>query len=492
MAIAAKRVLYILVLMVLLASTNAFANDNQRGGKTVYVTKDTNLQSQLSQSATTYIITCDVDLKGQTVSIPKNAILRFESKRIGNGTLRLNNHSRIIGNGVEFLSHPHKQMIVADGVEGVEIECVAFNSRGNKHSSYESAGVFVKNSKNVNIHDCSFEGDTAGLSGYMGLAMLKVEQVEIYKNEFRDIYKPDFWKSNQRNTAWATYLVSLKTANIYGNKFYKTYSGIKLTGFIEDVKIYSNETYDNITDGCDFAGISARNVVIENNKFENCGDCGVEFKILFFNAWHYDEMTKYYGYARKTTRYFKDITIRNNTISSWVGLKIWNQYNQTEALTVKTRRLGYNKRNGGIELSNNNLLKTKTGSGSPNSSVGIQVAFNAMKQGDFVVINNKIDDYKFGVYFVNSSNISVSGNSVRSSSYCVYERFEMNEDLNQDYNHDIRIESNTFHNTHDYAIILSERTRNWDISNNVIETTNRRNMIKNKGFNNKLNNNRLK
>ncbi len=378
------QIIYSILLLVIFGCAAAYSNVNKdRTKSVVYITDNINIQRQLSKGSTKYIVKCDIDLKGTGVRLPISSEIIFQSKKISNGTLRLSSHSKIVGNGVVFISHPHRQMMVADGVEDIEVSGFIFNILGNKHSSYESAGVSIKNSCNIIIHHCSFIGDSEGRSGFMGLAMLKVERTDIFNNTFKNVYKPDFWNSKQKNTAWATYLVSLKDAKIYQNIFHKTYSGIKLTGYIENVSVYSNESYDNITDGCDFAGISAKNIIIENNKFENCGDCGIEFKILFYDQWHSNEMQEYYGYDLRTPRYFKDITIRNNIISSWVGLKIWNQYNKSATLAKKTKKLGYDGRSGNVILKDNKLIKTKIGSGNPNSSVGIQVAYNSMKQGFF-------------------------------------------------------------------------------------------------------------
>ncbi len=487
----ALHIVSVFLLLAFFACTTAYSRVKDRGNNVVYVTENINIQKQLSKGGTTYIIKCNIDLKGQTIQIPASSVIRFQSNKIYNGSIKLSSHSKIDGNGVVFITHPHQQMIFAEGVEDIEISGVTFNSVGNKHSSYESSGVFMTNCGYIKIHDCNFLGDSIGLSGFVGLVMLKACHVDIYNNTFKYFYKPDFWKSNQRNTAWATYLVSLKNAKIFLNTFYKTYSGIKLTGYIENVAIYSNETYDNITDGCDFAGISAKNVVIENNKFENCGDCGIEFKILFIDQWHTDKMKKYYGYNLNTPRYFKDITIRNNIISSWVGLKVWNQYNNTRALSKKSRSLGYDKRSGNIILSNNRLIKTTKGSGNPNSSVGIQVAYNSVNQGDFLIENNKMDGYKFGLYFINSSNIDVRGNYVKSLTYSVYERFEQNRDLNQTWNHNICIDNNTFYNTNDHAIVLSERTKDWTISNNAINKSSTKKMVEDQGNHNTISNNSL-
>lgn len=487
----ALHIVSVFLLLAFLACTTAYSRVLDRENNVVYVTENTNIQKQLSKGGTTYVIKCNIDLKGQTIQIPASSELRFQSSKIYNGSIKLSNHSKIEGNGVVFITHPHQQMIVANGVDDVEISGINFNCVGNKHSSYESAGVFITNSNCIKIHDCFFGGDSAGSSGYMGLAMLKVGHVEIFKNDFRYFYKPDFWKSNHRNTAWATYLVSLKDATIYQNTFNKTYSGIKLTGYIENVKICSNKTFDNITDGCDFAGISAKNVIIENNNFENCGDCGIEFKILFLDQWHKDKMKKYYGYNLKTPRFFKDITIRNNIITSWVGLKVWNQYNKTMDLSKKIRNLGYDKKSGNIVLSNNRLTKTTKGSGNPNSSVGIQVAYNSVNTGDFIIENNKMDGYKFGLYFVNSSTIDVRGNYVKSLTYSVYERFEQNKELNQTWNHNICIDNNTFYNTSDHAIVLSDRTKDWTISNNAIHVLSTKKMVEDQGNHNKMSNNSL-
>lgn len=478
-------------LMAFFTYTNAFSRLTENRKTVFYVTENVNIQKQLSKSDAIYIIECDIDLNGQIVQIPESSELKFYSKTLSNGTIRLNNHSKLVGNGVMFAAHPHQQMIFAEGVEDIEISGVTFNSVGNKHSSYESSGVFMTNCDYIKIHDCIFWGDSIGLSGFVGLVMLKACHVDIYNNTFKYFYKPDFWKSNQRNTAWATYLVSLKNAKIFLNTFYKTYSGIKLTGYIENVAIYSNETYDNITDGCDFAGISAKNVVIENNKFENSGDCGVEFKILFHDQWHSNEMKKYYGYDLKTPRFFQGITIRNNMISSWVGVKIWNQYNKSEALSKNSRYLGYNKRSGNIVILNNNLSKTKDGSGNPNSSVGIQVAYNATNQGDFKIFDNKIEGYKFGLYFVNSSYINVENNFISSLTYGIYERFEDNNDLMQTWNHHITIDGNKFKNKNSKTFLLSNRTKVWTIKNNKIYASKQANIIEDHGYSNIFHNNSI-
>jgi len=481
----------IFYLIAFFTYTNAFSRVTENKRTVIYVTKNVNIQKQLSRSDAIYIIECDIDLNGQIVRLPECSELRFHSKTLSNGTIRLSNHSKLVGNGVMFAAHPHQQMIFAEGVEDVEISGVTFNTVGNKHSSYESSGVFMTNCDYIKIHDCIFLGDSAGLSGFVGLAMLKAYHVDIYNNTFRYFYKPDYWKSNQRNTAWATYLVSLKNAKIYLNTFYKTYSGIKLTGYIEDVAIYYNEAYDNITDGCDFAGISANSVVIENNKFENCGDCGIEFKILFHDQWHSSEMKKYYGYNLKTPRYFQGITIKNNIISSWVGVKIWNQYNKSENLSKSSRYLGYNKRSGKIVVSNNNLSKTKDGSGSPNSSVGIQVAYNATNQGDFRILNNKIEGYQFGLYFVNSSYINVDNNFISSLTHGIYERFEENNDLRQTWNHHIMIDGNRFVNRNSKTIMLSHRTKAWTIKDNEIYASRQAYTIEDHGYLNIFHNNRI-
>ena len=471
--------------------SNAYSRVKERRKTVIYVTENIDIQKQLSKSDAIYIIDCDIDLKGQIVWLPESSEFKFYSKKLSNGTIKLSSHSKIVGNGVVFVEHPHQPMISADKVEDIEVSGITFNMVGNKHSSYENAGFFVSNSNYVNIHDCIFIGDSSGLRGFVGLAILKVVHIDIYNNTFKYFYKPDFWKSNQQNTAWATYFVSLKDAKIYQNRFYKTYSGIKLTGYIEDVSIFSNETYDNITDGLDFAGISAKNIVIENNKFENCGDCGIEFKILFHDQWHSNEMKKYYGYNLKTPRYFQGITIKNNIISSWVGVKIWNQYNKSENLSKSSRYLGYNKRSGKIVVSNNNLSKTKDGSGSPNSSVGIQVAYNATNQGDFRIFNNKIEGYQFGLYFVNSSYINVENNFISSLTHGIYERFEENNDLRQTWNHQIMIDGNRFVNRNSKTIMLSHRTKAWTIKDNEIYASRQAYTIEDHGYLNIFHNNRI-
>lgn len=474
-----------LLFLFLFVSNVAFCNE----ATSIIINNEEDFFSKVSVPNTTYVVTTDIDLYGRTIIIPENVTLIFKCEWIKSGTIQLQSGSQLLGNNVVFYTHPHKQMVLVKDAEGVIIDNIDFRTVGNAHSSYESGGVHVKNSSNVTIRNCKFSGASDGSSGFVGLSTLKVDRLYVNNNVFNNFYKPGFWESKQKNTAWATYFVSVSNAEIYRNTFDKTYSGIKLTGFIEDVNIHHNVVKNSITDGCDFAGISARNVRIEKNEFTNCGDCGVEFKILFQDAMHIGEMEKYYGYSLNAPRFFQNISICDNIIESWVGLKIWNQYNNSRFMSEQLRYFGYNRNSGGIALANNKLKKTASGSGNPNTDVGIQIAYNAFGRNDFVVTNNDIQNYKIGVYFVNSSNVSIRYNTINSIGDSFYERFEEHRDLMQKYNFGIEIDGNTIISQKGLALNLSTRTKDFRIVGNTISC---KRSIENHGQNNIIESNNFK
>lgn len=450
----------------------------------VIINNESDFFTKIDRPNTTYIIKADVDLHGNCVLLPEAVTLIFKCESIKNGTLQVQSKTKLYGNNVTFKSHPHKQMIVVKNADAVVIDGFIFDTIGNKHSSYESGGVFISHCENIKVSNCSFFGDPDGQSGFVGLATLKVNALKLCYNHFKNFYKPDYWNSKQQNVAWATYLVSISNADIFRNYFDKTYSGIKLTGFIENVTIQRNIVENSITDGCDFAGISAKDVKIINNDFLNCGDCGVEFKILFLEAAHIDEMERFYGHSKADKRYFQDIIISNNNIESWVGLKIWNQYNNPDYVADQAKFMNYKYSSGNILLSGNTLRKTDRGSGSPHSDVGIQIAYNSINDNDFVVSKNFINGHKFGVYFVNSSKILIKNNTINSIDDSFYERFEQHKDLCQKSNSDIELYENKVFSQKGSALNMSSKTTNWKIRKNILKSNNSESTIVNFGKDN--------
>lgn len=413
-------------------------NENYpRKYKTKYIKPTISLSGQITESDTKYIIRHNYDLGGEEIIIPERCIVEFDGGSIKNGKVLLSSNVTINGNKTVFVVPPHTQVICAENSTGIRIYNCVFDCTNNAHRSYEYGGVFLKGCSDVIVKGCKFFGKEDGSSGRMGLAMFKCDDVVIEDNDFSYFYDPNFWQSGSgKPTSWATYFVSLKNAVVINNRFVKTYSGIKFTGWIENIQVTDNYSVDSVSDGLDFAGISALNVSICNNTFIRNNDNGVEFKILEVDGANYDNTLHYYGYSMDTPRYFKNITIANNTFIGHRGLSMVNAFTkmQENALLVTEKPYMFDDDNiGNISVANNvmDYFPSDMPIPNPNSSFGVFIILAATPQQNIVFDSNVVSG-NFGLYVVSSTNLVFSKNAVNSVNTAIYFRRQPNRILSYD------------------------------------------------------------
>ena len=414
-------------------------------------------QEDFSDANTIYVVRYDFDLNEQIISIPSGSVLEFDGGSIKGGTISLSNNCSIIGNRATLVVPEHHNIIRAFDCENIYIENIRIDCTHNLHTRGTNAqgqggGVYVRNCSNVTIKDCDFFGKEDGSGGFIGLEIFKSEDILVENNSFLYFYQPGFWLPGQSptfddsKTAWATYFDSVKNAVIRNNILVRTYSGIKLTGWIENVQIINNYSQDSITDGCDFAGLSALNIDISHNTFVNNGDNGIEFKLLEVGSDYTDSENKH-GYPITTPRYFKRITISNNNFIGHRGIKVFNRYTQEQIPAIIASdhpdyvQYVLDEDNiGDLVISNNSLQDRKDYHTyepddqhiNPNSRYGIQICF-ALQNSDSAIISNNDVFSDFGLYVVSSTNLSFINNLVHAANYLIYLRKDSDR-INSDRN----------------------------------------------------------
>ena len=424
----------------------------------------------MNQPNTIYEIRYDFDLNGETIEVQEGCTLKFNGGKLRNTSLILHSNVSIIGDDKSVIEiNPNKSALFCENEENIEISRLKFDFTKNQHKSFDFSGIVFKHCSEIFFHNNYLIGEEKGKSGFNGLYMFVCKNILIKNNIFKYFFQEGFWTSNQAHTAWATYFVSIEDAIISGNIIEKSYSGIKLTGFIKNVLIENNNVYNSITDGCDFAGISVDGLSINANNFYGCHDCGVECKILKYNSMHYGEFEKYYGYSEEVPRTFKNISIFGNTLYSHTGIRLFNFYSTYKNIKEEYQFLSYdgNITNNRIE---SNVISSSVDdfSDNKNSKCGIQISCCSTEYDKFIIKDNNLQNHKFGIYLVNSSNLHIALNNVYAITCSYYSRLEPDEELSCERIENITLFGNFLNAKYTNDISLKEYEHNFIIQKNIV------------------------
>lgn len=426
--------------------------------------------TMMNQPNTIYEIRYDFDLNGETIEVQEGCTLKFNGGKLRNTSLILHSNVSIIGDDKSVIEiNPNKSALFCENAENIEISRLKFDFTKNQHKSFDFSGIVFKNCSEIFFRNNYLIGEEKGKSGFNGLYMFVCKNILIKNNIFKYFFQEGFWTSNQANTAWATYFVSIEDAIISGNIIEKSYSGIKLTGFIKNVLVENNNVYNSITDGCDFAGISIDGLSINANNFYGCHDCGVECKILKYNTMHYGEFEKYYGYSEEVPRTFKNISIFGNNIYSHTGIRLFNFYSTHKNIKEEYQFLSYdgNITNNRIE---SNVISSSVDdfSDNKNSKCGIQISCCSTEYDKFIIKDNNLQNHKFGIYLVNSSNLHIAQNNVYAITCSYYSRLEPDEELSCERIENITLFGNFLNAKYTNDISLKEYEHNFIIQKNMV------------------------
>lgn len=155
--------------------------------------------------------------------------------------------------------------------------------------------IVFRNCKNIKIHDLIYDGslqkEALQRNDNIFIYLENCENIRIYDNTLKNGsygIKLKNTKNVEFNSniaygfsAWPVYFDDLENAKIYNNYMHDNdYDGLKGTGFHYNVDVYSNNCYNNKSDGYDFAGHSCNGLRIFNNNFYDNLMEGIEVKTL--------------------------------------------------------------------------------------------------------------------------------------------------------------------------------------------------------------------
>lgn len=297
-----------------------------------------------------------------------------------------NNNLRIKGETSSVIhSNTGGHALIFNGNNNITIENMTFTAPEDytAQTAHDTHHLLkMSNCNNIIVKSCNFN------HGVLGLTIENSSHIIIEKNTVSYF------------TGWGIMLgynqTSIKNAKILNNtSTNSSYDGIKMTGYIEDILVEGNNCYDNSSDGFDFAGHTAKNVIITNNIFSNNNINGCDFKQLTRTDYPYDE-TK--------TKQFFNITISNNVLSQnlnhHINMQLW--YDDVNIHNIYI-------------VDNNINLKTTV---TANSGTGIRISPCVANTYKAVLIkNNNItsensDNYDYGIRISAAKNIYVENNFI--------------------------------------------------------------------------------